>query len=130
MRSLDDLLAEGVSGRRVLLRADLNVPLDKTSGAITDDGRIRASLPTLQALRDAGARVLVAAHLGRPQGAPDPQYSLGPVAARLGELLDAPVPLAADVAGADAQARAAQLADGDVLMLENVRFEAAETGKD
>ena len=118
MRSLDDLLAEGVSGRRVFLRTDLNVPLDKTTRAITDDGRIRASLPTLQALRDAGARVIVAAHLGRPKGAPDPQYSLAPVAARLGELLGSAVPLAADVAG------------GDVLLLENVRFEAAETSKD
>jgi phosphoglycerate kinase len=130
MRSLDDLLAEGVSGRRVLLRADLNVPLDKQTGAITDDGRIRASLPTLQALRNAGARVVVAAHLGRPKGAPDPQFSLGPVAARLGELLGTTVPLAADVAGDDAAAKAAALGDGDVLLLENVRFEAAETSKD
>jgi phosphoglycerate kinase len=130
MRSVDDLIAEGVSGRRVLLRADLNVPVDKSTGAITDDGRIRASLPTLQALRDAGARVIVAAHLGRPKGAPDPQYSLAPVAARLSELLGAPVPLAADVAGDDARAKAAGLADGDVLLLENVRFEAAETSKD
>ena len=93
MRTLDDLLAEGVSGRRVFLRADLNVPLDKTTRAITDDGRIRASLPTLQALRDAGARVVVAAHLGRPKGTPDPQFSLAPVAARLGELLGTTVPL-------------------------------------
>jgi phosphoglycerate kinase len=135
MRSLDDLLGEGVSGRRVLLRADLNVPLDKArlsdgAAAITDDGRIRASLPTLQALRDAGARVVVAAHLGRPKGAPDPQYSLAPVAARLGELLGADVPLAGDVAGDDARDRAAALGDGDVLLLENVRFEAAETSKD
>ena len=130
MRSLDDLLAEGVSGRRVLVRADLNVPLDKTTREITDDGRIRASLPTLQALRDAGARVLVAAHLGRPKGTPDPQFSLAPVAARLGELLGTAVPLAADVAGEDAAARAAALGDGDVLLLENVRFEAAETSKD
>src|SRR3712207_3303386 len=130
MRSLDDLLAEGVSGRRVFLRADLNVPLDTNTRAITDDGRIRASLPTLQALRDAGARVVVAAHLGRPKGAPDPQYSLAPVAARLGELLGADVPLAADVAGEDARARAGALAEGDVLLLENVRFEAAETSKD
>ncbi|MGR6964937.1 phosphoglycerate kinase [Geodermatophilus sp. URMC 61] len=130
MRTLDDLLAEGVSGRRVFLRADLNVPLDKTTRAITDDGRIRASLPTLQALRDAGARVVVAAHLGRPKGAPDPQYSLAPVAARLGELLGADVPLAADVAGDDARSRADALGDGDVLLLENVRFEAAETSKD
>jgi phosphoglycerate kinase len=130
MRSVDDLLSEGVSGRRVLLRADLNVPLDKSTGAITDDGRIRASLPTLQALRDAGARVVVAAHLGRPQGAPDPQFSLAPVAARLGELLGTAVPLAADVAGDDARAKVAALGDGDVLLLENVRFEAAETSKD
>jgi phosphoglycerate kinase len=118
MRSLDDVLAEGVRGRRVLLRADLNVPLDKGTRAITDDGRIRASLPTITELREAGARVVVAAHLGRPKGAPDPQFSLAPVAARLGELLGAEVPLAA------------QLADGDVLLLENVRFEAAETAKD
>ncbi len=130
MRSVDDLLAEGVSGRRVFLRTDLNVPLDKTTGAITDDGRIRASLPTLQALRDAGARIVVAAHLGRPKGEPDPQYSLAPVAARLSELLGTEVPLAADVAGPDAQARAGALGDGDVLLVENVRFEAAETSKD
>ncbi|MBM7808580.1 phosphoglycerate kinase [Geodermatophilus bullaregiensis] len=130
MRALDDLLAEGVSGRRVLVRADLNVPLDKQTRAITDDGRIRASLPTLQALREGGARVVVAAHLGRPKGAPDPQYSLAPVAARLGELLGTDVPLAADVAGDDARARAAALGDGDVLLVENVRFEAAETSKD
>jgi phosphoglycerate kinase len=130
MRAVDDLLAEGVSGRRVLLRADLNVPLDKQTGAITDDGRIRASLPTVQALRDAGARVIVAAHLGRPKGAPDPQFSLAPVAARLGELLGTAVPLAADVAGEDARAKAQALGDGDVLLLENVRFEAAETSKD
>src|ERR671938_2178891 len=113
MRSLDDLLTEGVSGRRVLVRADLNVPLDKSTREITDDGRIRASLPTLQALRDAGARVVVAAHLGRPKGAPDPQFSLAPVAQRLGELLGAAVPLAADVAGDDARAKAAGLADRD-----------------
>src|SRR5437763_6249180 len=130
MRSVDDLIAEGVSGRRVLLRADLNVPVDQATREITDDGRIRASLPTLQALRDAGARVIVAAHLGRPKGAPDPQYSLAPVAARLSELLGTEVPLAADVAGDDAQRRAAALADGEVLLLENVRFEAAETSKD
>ncbi|SDE63655.1 phosphoglycerate kinase [Blastococcus fimeti] len=130
MRSVDDLIAEGVSGRRVLLRADLNVPLDKSTHAITDDGRIRASLPTLQALRNAGARVIVAAHLGRPTGTPDPQFSLAPVAARLGELLGTTVPLAADVAGDDARAKSAALGDGDVLLLENVRFEAAETSKD
>jgi phosphoglycerate kinase len=130
MRSLDDLLTEGVSGRRVLVRSDLNVPLHKGTGEITDDGRIRASLPTLQALREAGARVVVAAHLGRPKGTPDPQFSLAPVAARLGELLGDPVPLAADVAGDDATAKAAALGDGDLLLLENVRFEAAETTRD
>ena len=135
-RTLDDLLAEGVSGRRVLVRTDLNVPLDKTgspdrpAGLITDDGRIRASVPTLQALREAGARVVVAAHLGRPKGAPDPQYSLAPVAARLGELLGTEVPLATDVAGDDARQKAGALGDGGVLLLENVRFEAAETSKD
>jgi phosphoglycerate kinase len=112
------------------VRTDLNVPLDKSTGDITDDGRIRASLPTLQALRDAGARVVVAAHLGRPKGAPDPQFSLAPVAARLGELLGTTVPLAADVAGNDARAKAEALGDGDVLLVENVRFEAAETSKD
>jgi phosphoglycerate kinase len=135
MRSVDELIADGVAGRRVLLRADLNVPLDKAGSSngtaqITDDGRIRASVPTIAALRDAGARVVVAAHLGRPKGEPDPQFSLAPVAARLGELLGTTVPLAADVAGPDATARAAALADGEVLLLENVRFEAAETSKD
>jgi phosphoglycerate kinase len=132
MRTVDELIAEGVAGRRVLLRADLNVPLDNSTGTpvITDDGRIRASLPTLQALREAGARVVVAAHLGRPKGEPDPRYSLAPVAERLGELLGAPVPLAADVAASDAQAKVAALADGGVVMLENVRFEPAETSKD
>src|SRR5918993_3329610 len=129
MRSVDDLLTEGVSGRRVLLRADLNVPLDKSTGAITDDGRIRATLPTLQALLDGGARVAVTSHLGRPQGAPEPKYSLAPVAARLSELLGRDVPVAADVAGADAAAKVAALSDGDVVLLENVRFEAAETSK-
>ena len=132
MRTVDELIAEGVAGRRVLLRADLNVPLDDSTGTpvITDDGRIRASLPTLQALRETGARVVVAAHLGRPKGAPDPRYSLAPVAERLAELLGAPVPLAADVAGDDARARAGALTDGGVLLLENVRFEPAETSKD
>ena len=130
MRSVDDLITEGVSGRRVLLRADLNVPLDKTTGEITDDGRIRASLPTLQALRDAGARVIVAAHLGRPKGEPDPAFSLAPVAARLGELLGTDVPLAADVAGDDAQAKAAALGDGDVLLLENCLLYTSDAADD
>jgi phosphoglycerate kinase len=130
MRSVDELIADGVAGRRVFLRADLNVPLDKATREITDDGRIRASVPTISALREAGARVVVAAHLGRPKGEPDPQFSLAPVAARLGELLGTDVPLAADVAGPDATAKAQAMADGDVLLLENVRFEAAETSKD
>lgn len=132
MRTVDELVAEGVQGRRVFLRADLNVPLDDSTGTpvITDDGRIRASLPTLQALREAGARVVVAAHLGRPKGEPDPRYSLAPVAARLSELLGVDVPLATDTAGPGAQAAVAALGDGDVCLLENVRFEAAETSKD
>jgi phosphoglycerate kinase len=128
VRSLDDLLAEGVSGRTVLVRADLNVPLD--GARITDDGRIRASLPTLQALTGAGARVVVTAHLGRPKGAPDPAYSLGPVAARLSDLLDAPVQAATDVVGDSAHAVMAGLADGQIALLENVRFDPRETSKD
>ena len=132
MRTVDELIAEGVQGKRVFLRADLNVPLDDSTGdaIITDDGRIQASLPTLQALREAGARIVVAAHLGRPKGAPDPRYSLAPVAARLSELLGVSVPLAPDTAGEGAQAAVAALGDGDVVLLENVRFEAAETSKD
>jgi phosphoglycerate kinase len=128
MRTLDDLLAEGVSGRRVLLRADLNVPLD--GDAITDDGRIRASLPTIRRLTEAGARVVVTAHLGRPKGAPEAKYSLRPVAARLGELLGATVPLADDVVGPSAKSTVDALADGGVALLENVRFDPRETSKD
>ncbi len=129
MKGLDSL---DVAGKVVLLRADLNVPLDGTT--ITDDGRIRASLPTIRRLRDRGGRVLIVAHLGRPKGdtyadraAAGP--SLAPVAARLSELLGIPVPLARDVAGETAHAVAASLADGDVGMLENIRFEPAETSK-
>ncbi|HEX2131996.1 MAG TPA: phosphoglycerate kinase [Actinophytocola sp.] len=127
MRTLDDLLAEGVSGRRVLLRADLNVPLDGET--ITDDGRIRASLPTLRRLTEAGARVVVTAHLGRPKGAPDPKFSLRPVAARLGELLGSNVPLASDVVGDSARSTVDGLGDGDVALLENIRFDPRETSK-
>ncbi|MEU8085196.1 phosphoglycerate kinase [Micromonospora sp. NPDC049101] len=130
IRTLDDLLAEGVAGRRVLVRADLNVPLDKQSGAITDDGRIRAVLPTLGALVEAGAKVVVCSHLGRPKGAPDPQFSLRPVAGRLGELLGAPVHFATDTVGDSARSTVADLADGQVALLENLRFNAGETSKD
>lgn len=130
IRTLDDLLAEGVSGRRVLVRADLNVPLDKQTGAISDDGRIRAVLPTLGALVEAGAKVVVCSHLGRPKGAPDPQFSLGPVAGRLGELLGAPVRFATDTVGDSARSTVADLADGQVALLENLRFNAGETSKD
>jgi phosphoglycerate kinase len=127
--SLKDLLAEGVSGRAVLVRSDLNVPLDD-DGAITDPGRITASIPTLKALVEAGAKVVVTAHLGRPKGSPDPKLSLAPVAAALGEHLGRHVQLAGDVVGADALARAEGLTDGDVLLLENVRFDPRETSKD
>ena len=129
LESLDDLLAEGVEGRGVLVRSDLNVPLDD-EGHITDPGRILASVPTLKALSEAGAKVVVVAHLGRPKGGPEPKYSLAPVAAALGEQLGRHVQLAGDVVGSDALARAEGLTDGDVLMLENIRFEARETSKD
>ncbi|MGH3897006.1 MAG: phosphoglycerate kinase [Pseudonocardiaceae bacterium] len=128
MRTLDDLLNGGVSGRTVLVRTDLNVPLD--GARITDDGRIRASLPTVRALTGAGARVVVTAHLGRPKGAPDLAYSLAPVATRLGELLGTPVVVAADVVGDSARAAVTDLADGGVVLLENVRFDPRETSKD
>ncbi|ORC04196.1 phosphoglycerate kinase [Mycobacterium persicum] len=129
IHSLEDLLAEGVSGRGVLVRSDLNVPLDE-DGAITDPGRITASVPTLQALLDAGAKVVVSAHLGRPKAGPDPKLSLAPVAAALGEQLGRHVQLAGDVVGADALARAEGLTAGDILLLENIRFDKRETAKD
>jgi phosphoglycerate kinase len=129
INSLSDLLAEGVEGRGVLVRSDLNVPLDD-EGQITDPGRILASVPTLKALSEAGAKVVVAAHLGRPKGGPDPRFSLAPVAAALGEQLGRHVQLAGDVVGSDALARAEGLTDGDVLMLENIRFDVRETSKD
>jgi phosphoglycerate kinase len=115
-------------GKRVLVRSDLNVPLDGTT--ITDDGRVRASVPTIKELSDAGARVVVAAHLGRPTGSPDPKYSLAPVAARLGELLGRDVAFASDTVGESASETVAGLQDGDVALLENVRFNAGETSKD
>ncbi|WP_122817678.1 phosphoglycerate kinase [Nocardioides pantholopis] len=121
-----------VAGKRVLVRSDLNVPLDGTPPAmrITDDGRIRASVPTIRALAEAGARVVVVAHLGRPKGAPDERYSLRPVAARLGELLGQDVAFASDTVGESAQSVVAGLADGQVAVLENVRFNPGETSKD
>ncbi|AMO61715.1 3-phosphoglycerate kinase [Mycolicibacterium phlei] len=129
IKTLEDLLAEGVSGRGVLVRSDLNVPLDD-DGNITDPGRIIASVPTLKALSDAGAKVVVTAHLGRPKGGPEPKYSLAPVATALGERLGRHVQLAGDVVGTDALARAEGLTDGDVLLLENIRFDPRETSKD
>jgi phosphoglycerate kinase len=115
-------------GKRVLVRSDLNVPLD--DDRITDDGRVRASVPTIRRLADAGARVVVTAHLGRPEGEPDPRYSLRPVAARLGELLDADVAFAEDTVGESARATVDGLQDGQVAVLENVRFNEGETSKD
>jgi len=129
VKNLDDLLAQGVSGRGVLVRSDLNVPLDD-DGDITDPGRIIASVPTLKALSDAGAKVVVTAHLGRPKGGPDPKFSLAPVAAALAAQLGRHVQLAGDVVGTDALARAEGLTDGDILLLENIRFDPRETSKD
>ncbi|MEI7029890.1 phosphoglycerate kinase [Streptomyces pratensis] len=128
MKTIDELLAEGVAGKRVFVRADLNVPLDGT--AITDDGRIRAVVPTVAKLAEAGARVVVASHLGRPKGAPDPAFSLAPAAARLGELLGAEVAFATDTVGESARATVAALGDGRVAVIENLRFNAGETSKD
>jgi phosphoglycerate kinase len=128
VHTLDDLLAAGVAGRTVLVRSDLNVPLDGST--ITDDGRIKASLPTIQALILGGAKVVVTAHLGRPKGAPESKYSLAPAAARLGELLGVTVPLAEDLVGPSARETVAALAPGGVAMLENVRFDARETSKE
>ncbi|WP_174185692.1 phosphoglycerate kinase [Nocardia barduliensis] len=129
VKTLADLLGEGVEGRGVLVRSDLNVPLDD-QGQITDPGRIIASAPTIKALAEAGAKVVVTAHLGRPKGEPDPKLSLAPVAARLAEELGRNVQLAGDVVGQDALARSEGLTDGDVLLLENIRFDARETSKD
>lgn len=123
LKSLGD-----VRGKTVLVRSDFNVPLD--GDKITDDGRIRAALPTLTRLAEAGAKVLVMAHLGRPKGEPDPKFSLAPVAKRLGELLGQDVVLAADTVGEDAKKVAAALEEGQVALIENVRFDARETSKD
>ena len=124
IRGIDEL---DVAGKTVLVRSDLNVPLDGTT--ITDDGRIRASIPTIKALLDKGAKVVVLAHLGRPKGEPDAKYSLAPAATRLGELLGAPVALAPVTSGPDAVATVAGIDFGQVAMLENVRFDARETSK-
>ncbi|KYH44390.1 phosphoglycerate kinase [Branchiibius sp. NY16-3462-2] len=127
MRTIADL--GDLRGKKVLLRSDLNVPLDK-SGNITDDGRVRASVPTIKKLTGQGARVIVIAHLGRPKGEPDPQYSLRPVAQRLSELLGQPVAFATDTVGDSAHEVVAGLKDGDVAVLENLRFNKGETSKD
>ena len=126
LRTIDSLGQLG--GKRVIVRCDLNVPLQ--DGQITDDGRVRASLPTIKALIEQGARVVIVSHLGRPKGAPEAKYSLAPVADRLGELLGADVAFATDTVGASAQAAVAALTDGDVVVLENLRFNAGETAKD
>lgn len=125
LRTIDNL--GPLAGTRVIVRCDLNVPLQ--DGVITDDGRVRASVPTIEALVGRGARVIVVSHLGRPEGAPDPKYSLAPVAARLDALLDAPVAFATDTVGSDAAAKVEALGDGEVLMLENLRFNPGETSK-
>src|ERR1700712_43966 len=131
MRTVDDLIKVGVAGRRVLMRCDLNVPLSKDENpVVTDDGRIRASLPVLVQLLGQGARVIVVAHLGRPKGAPEPKYSLRPVADRLSALLGTPVEFALDTVGESARLMADQLQNGQLLLLENVRFNPGETAKD
>ena len=126
LRTLSSL--GSLAGKRVLVRCDLNVPLK--DGVITDDGRIRASLPTLNALLDQGARVVVMSHLGRPDGAPEAKYSLEPAAIRLAELLGKPVAFATDTVGESAKATVAALADGQIAVLENLRFNPGETAKD
>ncbi|MEV7782018.1 phosphoglycerate kinase [Kitasatospora sp. NPDC088351] len=125
MKTIEDL---DVVGKRVFVRADLNVPL--SDGTITDDGRIRAVAPTIAKLVERGAKVVVASHLGRPKGEPDPQFSLAPVAVRLGEILGRSVSFATDTVGESAKATVAALADGEVTLLENLRFNAGETSKD
>lgn len=126
LRTLESL--GSLVGTRVIVRCDLNVPLK--DGVITDDGRVRASLPTLNALINAGARVVVCSHLGRPDGSPDPKYSLEPVAQRLSELLGQPVAFARDTVGESARDAVASLEDGDIAVIENLRFNAGETSKD
>lgn len=129
LKTLQDLLDEGVDGRHVLVRSDFNVPLND-AGEITDPGRITASLPTIQALVDGGAKVILSAHLGRPKGEANPKYSLAPVAEALSDALGQWVALAGDVTGEDAHERANGLTEGDVMLVENVRFDPRETAKD
>ena len=126
MKSVEDL--GDLRGKRVLIRCDFNVPLD--GDVITDDGRIKAALPTLGYLREQGAKIVIMAHLGRPKGQVNPEYSLAPVARRLGELLGTEVKLAGDVVGPSATEAVASLAEGEVALLENVRYEPAEESKD
>ncbi|KOT56199.1 MULTISPECIES: phosphoglycerate kinase [Streptomyces] len=128
MKTIDDLAQEGLSGKRVFVRADLNVPLDGTT--ITDDGRIRAVQPTIAKLAQLGAKVIVASHLGRPKGAPDPAFSLRPAAERLGELIGREVAFATDTVGESARSVVAGLGEGEVAVLENLRFNPGETSKD
>ncbi|MEV5594367.1 phosphoglycerate kinase [Streptomyces sp. NPDC052496] len=128
MKTIDDLAQEGLSGKRVFVRADLNVPLDGTT--ITDDGRIRAVQPTIAKLAQLGAKVIVASHLGRPKGAPDPAFSLRPAAERLGELIGRDVAFATDTVGESARSVVAGLGEGEVAVLENLRFNPGETSKD
>ncbi|GCD46648.1 phosphoglycerate kinase [Streptomyces paromomycinus] len=128
MKTIDDLAQDGLSGKRVFVRADLNVPLDGTT--ITDDGRIRAVQPTIAKLAQLGAKVIVASHLGRPKGAPDPAFSLRPAAERLGELIGREVAFATDTVGESARAVVAGLGEGEVAVLENLRFNPGETSKD
>ncbi|MFJ6621676.1 phosphoglycerate kinase [Kitasatospora sp. NPDC091335] len=128
MKTIEELLEAGVEGKRVFVRADLNVPLDGST--ITDDGRIRAVAPTIAKLAAAGAKVVVASHLGRPKGTPDPRFSLAPAAERLGEILGRNVAFATDTVGDSARATVAALANGEVALLENLRFNAGETSKD
>jgi phosphoglycerate kinase len=129
LRAITDLNVETeLKGKRVLLRCDLNVPIK--DGVIRDDGRIRASLPTIKYLLEAGAAVVIMAHLGRPKNGPAPEFSLAPVAHRLGDLLGSQVHFASDVVGSESIAKRAALLGGEVLLLENIRFEAAETSKD
>ncbi|MER0244374.1 phosphoglycerate kinase [Streptomyces sp. HSW2009] len=128
MKTIDDLIEGGLEGKRVFVRADLNVPLE--GATITDDGRIRAVAPTIAKLAAAGAKVIVASHLGRPKGAPEERFSLAPVAVRLGELLGKQVTFATDTVGDSAKATVAALGNGEVTLLENLRFNAGETSKD